>query len=35
MPTSKKCWKKSDIDDKILEKGKDLRGGLFGGKDEK
>ena len=31
----KETLEKNDIDDKILEKGKDLFGGLFGGKDEK
>ena len=31
----KEMLEKPDIDDKILEKGKDLLGGLFGGKDEK
>ena len=31
----KKMLEKTDIDDKILEKGKDLFGGLFRGKDEK
>ena len=31
----KEMLEKTNIDDKILEKGKDLFGGLFGGKDEK
>ena len=31
----KEMPEKTDIDDNILEKGKDLLGGLFGGKDEK
>ena len=31
----KETLEKNDIDDKILEKGKDLLGGLFGGKGEK
>ena len=31
----KEMLEKANIDDKILEKGKDLFGGLSGGKDEK